>query len=102
MAQAKALAEEMNGFIYGLEENGGTNTIYVSPVPFDLLNKEVDKGKGKPHMKRVADVMADETNLATATLIAPVAGIAAGVLGLGAKLMKIVGSDDDKGDSDAS
>ncbi len=103
VAQAKALANKMNGFIYGLEENGGTNTIYVSPVPFDLLNKAVDKGKGKPHMKQVADVMADETNLATATLIAPVAGIAAGFLGLGAKLMKIAGSSgESKGDSDES
>ena len=91
VAQAKALAEKTNGFIYGLEENGGTNTIYVSPVPFELLNKSVEKGKGKPHMKPVADVMADETNLATATLLAPVAGIAAGLLGLGAKLMKSAG-----------
>jgi len=86
--QAKALANEMDGFIYGLNENGGTNTLYVSPVPFDLLNKAVDKGKGKPHMKPVADVMADESNLAIATLLAPVAGLAAGALGLGAKLLK--------------
>lgn len=87
VAQAKSLAREMNGFIYGLEENGGTNTLYVSPVPFELLNKAVEKGKGKPHFKRVEDVMADETNLATATLLAPMAGIAAGFLGLGAKLL---------------
>lgn len=88
IAKARALAKEMDGFIYGLEENGGTNTFYVSPVPFDLLNKAVEKGKGKPHMKPVADTMKDETNLATATLLAPIAGIAAGFLGLGAKLMK--------------
>jgi Fe-S-cluster-containing dehydrogenase component len=86
-ARARSLAEGMNGFIYGLEENGGTNTLYVSPVPFTLLNKAVEKGKGQPHFKPVADVMADETNLATAALLAPVAGIAAGFLGLGAKLM---------------
>lgn len=85
--KAKALAREMNGYIYGLEENGGTNTLYVSPVPFDLLNKAVEKGKGKPHFKPVADVMADEANLATAAVVAPVAGIAAGFLGLGAKLL---------------
>lgn len=85
--KAHALAREMNGFIYGETENGGTNTLYVSPVPFELLNKTVEKGKGKPHMKRVADVMADETNLATATLMAPIAGVAAGFLGLGAKLL---------------
>lgn len=105
--QAQKLAKEMNGYIYGLEENGGTNTIYVSPVPFDVLNKAVDKsnreykglGKGKPHLKPVADVMADETNLATAAVVAPIAGIAAGFLGLGAKLLK---SSEDKEGSDES
>ena len=105
VAKAKALAKEMNGFIYGLEENGGTNTLYVSPVPFDMINKVIDKhpknkpvgkglGPGKPHMGPVKDVMADETNLAMATLLAPVAGIAAGVLGLGAKLMHSKEDDD--------
>ena len=102
VAKAKALAKGMNGFIYGLEENGGTNTIYVSPVPFELLNKAIEKdtptsmkkdrkkglGPGRPHMGPVKDVMEDETNLATATLLAPVAGIAAGFLGVGAKLLK--------------
>lgn len=87
VAKAQTLAREMNGSVYGLTENGGTNTLYVSPVPFEVLNKAIPKGKGKPHLKRVADSMADETNLATATLLAPVAGIAAGFLGLGAKLL---------------
>lgn len=106
IAQAKSLAREMNGFIYGLEENGGTNTLYVSPVPFELINKAIDKhprnkpvgkglGPGKPHMGPVKDVMADETNLAAATLLAPMAGIAAGILGIGAKLMN-TGGDDEK------
>ncbi|MDD3313336.1 4Fe-4S dicluster domain-containing protein [Pseudodesulfovibrio sp.] len=85
--KARELARSMNGFIYGLEENGGTNTFYVSPVPFELLNKAIDKGKGKPHLKRVKDVMADESNLAAAALAAPIAGVAAGFLGLGAKLL---------------
>lgn len=85
--KARRLARSMDGFIYGLDENGGTNTFYVSPVPFDLLDKAVAKGKGRPHLKPVAPVMEDETNLAAATLIAPVAGIAAGFLGVGAKLL---------------
>ena len=92
----------MDGFIYGLDENGGTNTLYVSPVPFELLNKAVDKGRGKPHMKRVADVMADETNLATATLIAPVAGVAAGLLGLGKALKNSTAGKGKKGGRDDS
>jgi Fe-S-cluster-containing dehydrogenase component len=30
--KAHVLAKEINGYIYGEKENGGTNTIYVSPV----------------------------------------------------------------------
>ena len=72
--QAHKLAKETNGYIYGEKENGGTNTIYVSPVPFKELNKAIEKGKGKPHLKPVKNVMADANNLGTAMLIAPVAG----------------------------
>lgn len=77
LEQAHALAKEMNGYIYGEHENGGTNTIYVSPVPFEQLNQRIEKGKGKPHLSTVKNMMADGTNLAKAMLIAPIAGIAA-------------------------
>jgi len=75
--QARDLANEKNGFIYGETENGGTNTIYVSPVPFETLNAALTTGKGRPHLDPVKDVMADGNNLAAAMFIAPVAGIAA-------------------------
>ena len=77
--KARALAKEMNGYIYGENENGGTNTIYVSPVPFEELNQAVEKGKGKPHLKPVADKMAQANHLVAAMAIAPLAGIAAAV-----------------------
>jgi len=77
--QAHALAKEINGYIYGEKENGGTNTIYVSPVPFEKFNKAIEKGKGKPHFKPVKDTMADANNLAAAMVLAPVAGVAAAV-----------------------
>jgi len=79
LKKARALAKETNGYIYGEKENGGTNTIYVSPVPFEELNQAIEKGKGKPHLKPVEDTMAQANNLAAAMLIAPVAGIAAAV-----------------------
>jgi len=79
LQKAHALAAEINGYIYGENENGGTNTIYVSPVPFEELNKAIDKGKGKPHLKPVEDTMAQANNLAVAMLVAPIAGIAAAV-----------------------
>ena len=74
-----ARAREMNGYIYGEKENGGTNTIYVSPVPFEDLNQAVAKGNGKPHLRTVEDSMAQANNLAAAMIIAPLAGITAAV-----------------------
>ena len=71
--------KKINGYVYGENENGGTNTIYVSPVPFEDLNKAIEKGKGKPHLKPVKDTMAQANNLTTAMVLAPVAGIAAAV-----------------------
>jgi formate dehydrogenase iron-sulfur subunit len=75
--KAHALAKEINGYIYGEKENGGTNTIYVSPVPFEELNKAV--AKGEPHLKPVQDTMSQANNLASAMIIAPFAGMAAAV-----------------------
>jgi len=70
--KAHALAKEINGYIYGETENGGTNTIYVSQVPFDQLVLET--GKGRPPMEKEEDRMADGSNLARAMLLAPIAG----------------------------
>ena len=77
--KAHALAREINGYVYGENENGGTNTIYVSPVSFDELNKAIEKGKGKPHLNPVKDTMAQANHLTTAMALAPVAGIAAAI-----------------------
>ena len=75
--KAHELAKEIGGYIYGEKENGGTNTIYVSPVPFEELNKAIETGKGKPHLQPVNDSMADSNNLAAAMIIAPIAGVVA-------------------------
>lgn len=79
IAQAHALARETGGYIYGEHENGGTNTIYVSPVPFEELNRAVEKGKGRPHFEAVENKMAQANHMAAAMLIAPIAGVAAAV-----------------------
>jgi Fe-S-cluster-containing dehydrogenase component len=79
IARAQTLAQETGGYIYGVGENGGTNTIYVSPVPFEELNEAIEKGKGKPHLKPVENTMARANNLAVAMVVAPIAGIAAAV-----------------------
>jgi formate dehydrogenase iron-sulfur subunit len=77
LKQAHKIAKEIGRYIYGEHENGGTNTIYVSPVPFDLLNKKIETGAGKPHLFKVKDLMADGTNIAKAMIIAPIAGVLA-------------------------
>ena len=87
LKKAHAIATEIDGYVYGEKENGGTNTIYVSPVPFEELNRAIEKGKGKPHLKPVKDTMAQANSLAAAMFVAPIAGIAAAI-GKYYKLMK--------------
>ena len=77
--KAHKIAKEDNAYIYGEEENGGTNTIYISPVPFEELNGAIEKGKGRPHLATVEDTMAQGNNLVAAMMIAPLAGAAAAV-----------------------
>jgi hypothetical protein len=89
--QAHRLAERTSGYIYGETENGGTNTLYVSPVPFEEIERVIDNGPGKPHMQPVKDRMGQAENLTTALLIAPLAGLAAAV-GRIAKGMKLADS----------
>lgn len=96
LAKAHELAEKNNWFIYGEDENGGTNTIYVSPVPFDILNESIEKGPGKPALAPVADSMADEEKLAYAVGIAPFAGIIAGFIKAGNYLSSAAGRKDDE------
>ena len=80
LKQAHRLADEMNGYIYGEKENGGTNTIYVSPVPFDVLHASVKSAAGKPHLKGTADAMAPTNSLAAALIAGPIVGAMAAVL----------------------
>jgi Fe-S-cluster-containing dehydrogenase component len=77
VAEAHRIADEQGVYIYGEFENGGTNTLYLSPVPFEMLNENLTKGPGKPHLEPVKDQMATADNLAKAMLIAPIAGVAA-------------------------
>ncbi|MFH1058232.1 MAG: 4Fe-4S dicluster domain-containing protein [Pseudomonadota bacterium] len=112
MAAADGRADAWSEYIYGLTENGGTNTLYVSPLPFPAVNAALTKlhteqalaeeparpgqGRGqnakggqglgrrlaqggRPHMGPVANSMQSEENLAKAMVIAPVAGLAAGL-----------------------
>ncbi len=74
--EAYSIAKEINGYVYGDKENGGTNSIYVSPVPFEMLNAAIEKGKGRPDLMPKKDAMASGNNIAAAMIVAPFAGIA--------------------------
>jgi Fe-S-cluster-containing dehydrogenase component len=75
---AEERARQMNGYIYGKTENGGTSTLYVSPVSFELIHKTMIKKPGQPDMKLdVKRRMAGTDPLGKAVLAAPVLGLAA-------------------------
>lgn len=78
-AEAEARAKRMNGYIYGKDENGGTGTLYVSPVPFETLDAASASGPGRPHLKPVARSLAKTERMGAAVLLSPVIGLAAGI-----------------------
>jgi len=78
---AEHRARQMQGFIYGKAENGGTGTLYVSPVPFEVLDQAVKKGKGRPGLAPVKRKMDATDTLGAVTLAAPAVGLVAGLAG---------------------
>ena len=88
LAKAEELAKRIGGYLYGKEENDGTGTLYVSPVPFELLDAAVQKGPGQPGLGRVKRRMAGTDAMGKAVLAAPALGIAAGIAGAFAFISK--------------
>lgn len=79
LAHAQALAAERGHYLYGVTENGGTNTFYLSPVAFEDLAAAAKPGPGRPTLADVPDSMSQATNLGRMLVAAPLAGIAAGM-----------------------
>jgi formate dehydrogenase iron-sulfur subunit len=87
LAQAKARAAEIDGFVYGEKENGGTSTFYISPVPFEKIHKALAEQKkqqenpqapGFPLMPLEPENYLDTPNgLALGLVAAPFAGLIA-------------------------
>lgn len=80
-ARARARAEEIGGHLYGLDENGGTSTVYVSKIPFEAIDRAIVEQAENPkqamRMHQPGNVLEEHDSLATAVLGAPVAGAAA-------------------------
>lgn len=84
--EAYAKAKEVNGYVYGDAENGGTLTFYVSKVPYEKINEAIQKDlegrtkprpAGRPHMKPdVENMLNTAQGFAMATFVAPIAGAA--------------------------
>lgn len=94
-AEAEKRAASMKGYTYGIKENGGTSTVYVSPVPFEEINSAINKSDGRPHMGEVKSNMKKSEGMAKAVIASPAIGIAAGVV-LGAVALKNRNTDEDK------
>lgn len=87
-AEANALKEQYNGFVYGDKQNGGTSTLYVSKVPFEKIDKAIveqvnnipDPKKKKQaknfivRMHNPENMLEKHTGLAGAVLAAPIIG----------------------------
>lgn len=85
--RAQARAEEIGGYTYGVDENGGTSTFYVSSVPFERIDEAIAERKAElpdgmktsvPGMKPEAENFLDTSEgIAKSYVIAPIAGVAA-------------------------
>lgn len=75
-----------NRYLYGVNENGGTATWYISSVPFEELNKAIVENQkpiekaGRPAFQAVAPQLKESSSWAIATLAAPLAAAATAYL----------------------
>lgn len=79
--QANARAMEVEGYLYGMAENGGTSTVYVSHVPFDAINEALLASAKEPkkvvQLHNPRNLIEKKKGLTWATLAAPAVGLAA-------------------------
>ena len=91
LSLARLRAKELNGYVYGDDENGGTGTFYVSPVPYEKIDAVLrEREKERFFFPRDPNPLRNPNLWAEATLIAPVAAVAGAVLA-GARAFKIGG-----------
>lgn len=81
LAMARDRAREINGFIYGEKENGGTGTLYVSRVPFEKIDATLREAKSALSMGRVENPLRHVNGWAKGFLIGPILS-ALGAVGL--------------------
>ena len=78
---AQGRAKEINGFIYGERENGGTATIYVSRVPFEKIDSQLKERKSSLLLGSVQNPLKNVNAWAKGFFVGPIVG-ALGAIGL--------------------
>ncbi|MDW7674297.1 MAG: 4Fe-4S dicluster domain-containing protein [Bacillota bacterium] len=74
-------AKEINGYIYGDKENGGTSTLYVSKVPFEEIEAALRNQEQAMLLQLgVPSSLESAENLVKSVLLAPIIGVFAGGL----------------------
>ena len=81
LKMAHERAREINGFIYGENENGGTATLYVSKVPFETINAQLRQAKSTLSLGKVENPLRDVNRWAKGFVIGPVISLL-GAIGL--------------------
>lgn len=87
VALARHRARQIGGFTYGDVDNGGTGTVYVSPVPFEAIDRTLRaREKERFFFPANPNPLAEAHAAMKAVLWAPLAG-AAGALLAGARAL---------------
>jgi Fe-S-cluster-containing dehydrogenase component len=81
LKMAHERAREMNGFIYGENDNGGTATLYVSKVPFEKIDSRLREKKSNLLLGSIQNPLKNVNPWAKGFLIGPIVS-AVGAIGL--------------------
>ena len=79
--EAQEKAKKFGGYLYGMDENGGTSTLYLSAVPFTKIDAAIADTIKSPekavHMGPAENMLEQQRSWAAASLAAPVVGAVA-------------------------
>lgn len=89
---AEDLAREKNLFIYGRDVNGGTSTVYLSPVPFEEIDKAIVANSKDPRKEmrfhKPRNMLDKYKNFAKFILVTPVLAFVSAFLSANKDLKK--------------
>jgi len=84
-AEAQRRQEQYGGHVYGMDENGGTSTVYLSAIDFAEIDQALaeqttpKKTRHTPRLNEPANMLEQQKPWALLSLLSPLLGIAAAV-----------------------